>query len=399
MSSPLELLSDPAHWALLQELQQQDPDLTSLNQQLRRRGLAPELATALTAQLDLRRHARTKFGQLAQRMLFTRAGLEQASRLPVARWHARRFAAAGIERVADLGCGIGTESLALALEGIEVWAIDLDPEAAACASRNLSDFAGARVEQRDLTELTAEDLRGWGVFLDPARRGPTGRRFRPEDWAPSWDHIRQMCSWNIPLGVKVAPGIDYSYLPSDHSAQWVSVDGDLVEASLWSPSLSPEGPGRGAVLFDSDGEAHLLSDPAIASADAPTRQAEAGPLDAYLFEPDPAVIRSGMIARLCELTGTHLVSPSIAYMTGPEPVDSPFLTGFRVLAQTPLRVKAIRAALREMDAGHVEVKKRGADIDPAALQKQLQGPGSHNVVVIATRVGAAHRAIIATRHT
>ena len=47
-------------------------------------------------------------------MLFTEAGLEQATRLKVAALHAGRFARAGVEHVADLGCGIGGDALALA---------------------------------------------------------------------------------------------------------------------------------------------------------------------------------------------------------------------------------------------------------------------------------------------
>lgn len=405
-SSPLARLSELPGWELLQTVQQQASDLSALNHDLRRRGVDADLANALTAQIDLRRHARAKFGERAAAMLFTREGLEQASRLSVATVHARRFAAAGIARVADLGCGIGSESLALALAGLEVRAVDLDADAVICARANLRDFPSARVETTDLTTLTTRDLQGWGAFLDPARRGPRGRRFKPEDWAPPWNHILEMTTWGLPMGVKVAPGIDYSYLPGGHHVQWLSVGGALVEASLWTPGLAPEGPGRSAALLADDSTVHTLIDPAVTDAATPPRQAKVGPLDDYLFEPDPAVIRSGTLAELAERTGTTLISPRLAYLTGPSPAaplcasaTAPFLTGFRVLGQTALRVKAIRSALRELNAGRVEVKKRGADIDPDALHKQLQGDGECELVVFATRVGAAHRAIIATRDT
>ena len=69
---------------------------------------------AVLGQARLRAKARVKFGDFAHRMLFTPEGLEQATRLRVASVHAGRFAGAGIDVVADLGCVIGADSLALA---------------------------------------------------------------------------------------------------------------------------------------------------------------------------------------------------------------------------------------------------------------------------------------------
>ena len=99
---------------------------------------------------------RRKFGEFASSMLFTEAGLEQATRLPVAARHAGRFRAAGIRRVADLGCGIGGDALALAALDLEVTAVDADEVTAAIASFNLAPFPTATVEQRRAEDV---DLR------------------------------------------------------------------------------------------------------------------------------------------------------------------------------------------------------------------------------------------------
>src|SRR5260221_10163657 len=63
-----------------------------------------ELVAAALTQQALRESARAKFS-LASQMLFTRAGLEQASSELTARHAAVRFA--GSRLVADLCCGIG----------------------------------------------------------------------------------------------------------------------------------------------------------------------------------------------------------------------------------------------------------------------------------------------------
>src|SRR5690606_35671247 len=81
---------------------------------LRAAGHSPELVSAVVGQARLRAKAAAKFGEFASRMLFTRAGLEQATRLSVAARHAGRMRTAGITHVADLGCGVGGDALAFA---------------------------------------------------------------------------------------------------------------------------------------------------------------------------------------------------------------------------------------------------------------------------------------------
>jgi hypothetical protein len=63
---------------------------------LRKAGHPPGLVAAVLGQARLRSRAKTKFGPFAERMLFTEAGLEQATRLSVAAQHAGRFQRAGI---------------------------------------------------------------------------------------------------------------------------------------------------------------------------------------------------------------------------------------------------------------------------------------------------------------
>src|SRR5690606_2819831 len=73
-------------------------------------------------------------------LLLTPAGLEQATRAPVAAHRAARLAAvlgAGAS-VADLCCGIGGDLLALARAGLSVTGLDRDPVAVEAARANLA---------------------------------------------------------------------------------------------------------------------------------------------------------------------------------------------------------------------------------------------------------------------
>lgn len=378
-------------------------DAARLDATMRRQGVPPAVAAAVLTQLDLRDRAEVKFGEFARSMVFTRDGLEQATRLTVAARHADRFRRAGATRVADLGCGIGGDALALAGLGLGVVAVDVDEDAAAAAAVNLRAFPDSEVRLGDVVDLDLEELRAQGVdavFADPARRtgaqGGAARRLGPEQWSPPLSTVLSWRDTFARLGVKMAPGVPHQALPADCHAQWTSVDGDLVEAALWSPPLAPEGPGRSALVLR-DGSAHVLADPATPTPDSPVRQAEVGPLGALVAEPDPAVIRSGLVARLAEDLGAHLLSPSIAWLTGDDLSPTPFATRFEVLDVVALRPRAVQEALRARDVGRVEVKKRGVDLDPEALRRSLRLDGAGEATVIATRVDGRHRAIIARR--
>lgn len=405
VKSSAALLSEPKNWALLSKIQDQQQShplpLPDLNQALRGSGFSAEVANAITAQIDLRSHATAKFGPAAAHMLFTRDGLEQATRFTVALLHAKRMAEGGSHRVADLGCGIGTESLAAATVGLSTVSFDLSGAAVACTSANLRDFPDAQVFQGNIEDLSPKELDTLDVdtiFLDPARRGPRGRIRDPQQWSPSWSAIETILTWRERVGVKVAPGIDYSLLPRDFQVQWTSDHGNLVEACLWSPELAPEGPGRYAAVLGA-GSFSVLSDPNSTDPKSPPRPGHVGAVGKYLFEPDPAVIRAGLVAHLAEETNTHLISPRIAYLSGDVPLSSPFLTSFQVETVAPLREKALKSVLRSIGAGPVEVKKRGADVDTDSWQRRLSSSQGVPVVVFATRVGEQHRAIVATRET
>lgn len=83
--------------ALEAAMAEADPTSLGAGERLRR-VFGPEEAAWALGQVALRRKAVAKFPRAAE-MLFTRDGLEQASRAPVAAWRAARFAEAGVREV------------------------------------------------------------------------------------------------------------------------------------------------------------------------------------------------------------------------------------------------------------------------------------------------------------
>jgi SAM-dependent methyltransferase len=387
-------LLSPEGQALLAKVAKVDAkaDVVSLVSKLRAQGHNPLLVAAVLTQAKLRRRSQAKFGEFADRMIFTEPGLEQASRLSVAALHAGRFRAAGITDVADLGCGIGAESLALASLDIQVHAREIDEVTAAVATYNLAPFDNAEVQQADVTEINLDAF--GGLFFDPARRelgGPAreraARKFDPMAFSPSFDFVMQAAA-KKPTGVKFGPGHPHEGIPDEAEAQWVSVGGDLVELGLWFGAVARPGVKRAALLLTADGKHEITSD------STKRQDAELGPLQEFVYEPDNAVVRSHLIGQLAEQIGATIFAPEIAYLTAAQQISSPWLKGYRVLDEMAFDRKKLKAYLKERSIGTLEIKKRGSDIVPEQLRKELAPKGKGAATLIVTRVGDAHRVLI-----
>ncbi|WP_411730626.1 THUMP-like domain-containing protein [Paeniglutamicibacter sp.] len=402
-ASQLAILLTPQGWELLNSV---DPSAAgtkeaalNLNLSLRKAGHPVELVTAVVQQAQLRSKARTKFGPFADRMVFTQAGLEQATRLKLAGLHARRFTRAGIKKVADLGCGIGADSLALASADIEVTAVEMDETTAAAATLNLMPWPTATVVNADATEF---DLTGFdGVWLDPARRttdtSGTSRIFDPEAFSPPLSFVESLADRGLAVGVKMGPGLPHEAVPARCEVQWVSINGDVTEAALWFGPLARPGIRRAALVIAAHGATELTSsvdfDPdAALRGDVPV-----GEIDSYIYEPDGAVIRAGLIDELLKTTGGHLIDPRIAYFSTAEPVETPLAKAYKVLAVRPYHVKNLRAWVKAEKIGVLDIKKRGMDVTPEELRKiLLAGTGrdaKNKATLILTRVGEQRYAI------
>lgn len=391
--SELQALLTPEGLRLLEALPEPEStaDVARTVSRLRAEGHSADLVSAVVGQARLRVRARAKFGAFADRLLFTRAGLEQATRMPVAAVHAGRYRAAGIARVTDLGCGIGGDALAFAGAGLQVLAVDADEVTAALAAYNLAPFH----DDVEVRHGRAEDVvleKGDGVWLDPARR-TSGHsettRVAAADYTPSLDWAFELAAVH-PTGIKLGPGFDRDALPEGVEAQWVSIDGSVVELVLWSGILARPGVGRAALLLR-NGSAHELT----ATADTPDEPVRE--LGAFVHEPDGAVIRARLIGEVARSLEAGMLDPHIAYMTSDSALTSPFVQSFRVREAMPAKVPTINAALRANGVGTLEIKKRGVDVDPAALRRKLTLRGDGSATLILTRIGPKRLAILADR--
>ena len=336
------------------------PDLERL-----RKEYGNGLARAAVEMALLRTRAASKFSR-AREMYFTRDALEQASGERISSHRAQRFA--DYASVGDFGCGIGGDLISLAAR-TNATGIERDVVRAAMAAENLRVCGvngRASVQAADLAECSWPDVAA--LWCDPARRENGRRIFSVRNYQPALPTVLEWQKRVPNLGVKLSPGVqrrEIAGLPAE--VEFISEGGGLKEAVLWFGALRTAD--MRATLLPG---AHTL----IAM---PGASVATGPLLRYLYEPDPAVMRAGLVQTLAVMLDARKLDEDIAYLTSDALCPTVFARAYEVDDALPFSLKAIRARLRERGVGSVVVKKRGSPLDVDEFAKALRLSGSPDV--------------------
>jgi SAM-dependent methyltransferase len=394
----LEALLSPRGRELLDRLKRETvTPRTALRVGVRLRAEYPaELVRDALAQHELRARAAAKFGRAGE-MFFTRAGLEQASSELAARHRARRYA--GAQRVADLCCGIGGDLVALAAGG-PVLAVDHDRLHLRMARANAEEHGVAGNVTTVAADARDADLTGVdAVFVDPARR--TGRRrLRAGDSEPPLDWCVRLADQVGRVGIKAAPGLPHEAVPPGWELEFVAVGRELKEAVVWSPAhatsarratILPEGhtlaraPGGEASVSPTDTGAAGTG--TAGTGTAGTEAVEVRPPGEFLYDPNPAVTRAGLVQDLARMLGAWKIDEQIAFLSTDAAIPpTPFARTLRVIDSAPWNQKRLPERLRGLDIGAVDIRRRGLAGDVEALHRQLKLSGSRRATLVMTRV-------------
>jgi len=337
---------------------------------LRQQAIPPSLSRAMAGLAALRRRARAKF-TCADRMYFTKQSLEQATSELVARHRARRFV--NFQHVADLCCGIGGDTIALA-EKSHVAAVDREMLLLRMAYENARTY---EVEER--VHCVCADVRQFplkveAAFLDPSRRVGGWRVQELEAMSPPISFVPELLGYCPNVAVKLSPAADYESLPWDCEVEIISEGGECKEATLWFGEMKTCR--RRATLLPSG---DTLTDEPVGP--VPVTEPEA-----FLYEPEAAVIRSHLVEVLAAHLKASKLDPQIAYLTSDEYVQTPFAAAFRVEETFKLDIKTIRRSLMRREVGRIVIKKRGVDVSPEKLHRDLALEGPNEAVLVLTRL-------------
>lgn len=353
-------------------------------------------ATAAWEQARLRHRAQEKFSR-ATEMFFEREALEQATGERIARWRARRYA--GRPWVADIGCGLGGDALALA-DVARVVAIDRDRPRLLLLRENARVCGVADRIAPVCGEAPGAAPRVLAAFADPSRRidapGGTRRTRSLAAMSPPLAELLELWARIPEMGIKLSPALDEEELSAalagrPYELEFLSDGGECREAVLWLGGLV-SARRRASVL--PAGETR-----AVAGGGLP----EVGPgrPGAYLYEPDAAIVRAHLVGLVAAEIGAWTLDPRIAYLSGDRLVQTPLATAYAVRDVLPFHIRRVSEALTARGYADVVVKKRGFPGEPEAIRRQLvpklRRGGAGVAILFLTRVGAKHLAIIAEK--
>jgi hypothetical protein len=367
--------------ALLQTVAQVRGSELSLQTQLRR-DYPERLVRAAFALCELRRKAAAKFSRAAA-MWFDRQGLEQATPEAVARHKARRFSG----QVVDLCCGIGGDTLALA-ERCDVCAVDVNPIACLRTQWNAEVYGVASRVTAACRDAARFDPGRALVQIDPDRRAQAaGRAVRVEDYVPPLEFLQQIAGTLRGGAIKLSPASNFGGKFRDVEIELVSLHGECKEATVWFGELRGSAPWRATVL--PAGET-LAANPLDFAA-------EIGPPQQYIYDPDPAVVRAGLVDAAAVHLGLARLDAAEEYLTGTQRVATNFAQPFELLAELPNNDAEIRAYFRAADFGQVEIKCRHIPTDADGIRRRLPLPGTQPGVLIFARLAGKSRALVCRR--
>jgi len=402
---------DGAQWlARAASLAGKDASLVTLAATLRQKLPAPRVHLLLE-QLELRPKAKEKF-PLAAQMFFIPLALEQATDWWVAAYKASRFPQD--QPLADLCCGIGGDSLALAQRG-NVRGVDRNPVAVILAEANVAAVLGTGDScSKAAVTFDVKEVAEAGVLsnvvawhIDPDRRSTGRRTTNVELHDPGPAVLTRMLSACPHAAIKLAPAADLTESWwREAELEWIGRGRQCRQLVAWFGSLALHPGRRRATVVKSSAIAGGNAAPPILEQAAATFIGEpnlecplAPQIGRYVFEPDAAILGAKLEGALTAEYEIMRITPGVAYFTADTLINSPLLDCFEVQEVLPYCVKPLRQWLTRRSIGRLEVKKRGVPLDPEKVRSELLAGqnGDDEITLLLARVQGHITAILAKR--
>ncbi len=322
----------------------------------------------------------------ADQIWLTRVGLEQCTAWQIAEHKAQRFR--GHPVVIDLCCGIGVDSSNIASEA-HVLAVDSSNSMCIRAGWNAEVWGrGDRIETM-CGDATSSDWAGQIVHIDPDRRAESDRPTkRLELYQPNLDWMQNLCRKAAGGAIKVGPASNFLQKFPGCEIELVSLDGECREATVWFGSLAGEHAFRATVL--PTGES-LSADPLSAWTNTTDQ------VGRYLLDPDPAIVRSGLLDVMADRNQLLRLDDEEEYLTADVLPTTSFVTAFEIETVLPNNLKDLKKYLRDRPSQYYEVKCRRIPTQADVVRRQLPTGDEPPRVIFFARLKKRGSIIVARR--
>lgn len=334
--------------------------------------------------------------------------LEQCSSQATALYK-QRFVREG-DRAADLTGGLGVDTWSLAHAAASIDYFERSEELCACARHNFHILGRDNITVHT-SEISREMLQGISsgsyslIYLDPARRNKGGGRvYSLKDCEPDITGLRQELLRIAPrILLKASPmadiGVLLSQLPEASEVHILSSDNECKEVlilMLRNNSLPAEEiPIVAAELQSGDNSGEGTEEfhftlreerEAVADMAAPPE------ISGILFEPSPALLKSGAFKLPAVRFGLRKISASTHFYTAPAPVEHFPGKVRRILEVMPFHKAAIRDFRKKYPA--CSVTARNFPMTSEELRRRLGTSESDTFRVLATTASDGSRLLI-----
>ena len=349
---------------------------------------SPELVRSAFRLLEVRDKADGLLPQPHQLWL-TKVGLEQSTAWSVAKRKAERFPENQL--VLDLCSGIGVDTQALLQRGA-VRSVDIDP---AMVMRNQwnNEIWNPGLANESLTlqsaDVTTLKLKEQYVHVDPDRRSGTDRPTkRLEKYSPDLAWMQQLIRFAAGGAIKLGPASNFMQKFPGTEIELVSLNGECKEATVWFGTLAGEHSFRATLLPSGE----TISGDPLSAYCPPSEE----PLE-YIFDPDPAVVRSGLLDHVGELHSLQRLDGADEYLTGASIPASGFVTAFRVECVLPNNPRELKRYLAKAPSRGYELKCRHLKVDANELQRKLPRGDKPMRVIFFLRINGKARIVVSER--
>ncbi|MCA9042104.1 MAG: hypothetical protein KDA65_17260 [Planctomycetaceae bacterium] len=373
---------------LLDKLASSSSSELRLQAELRKEYPADLVRTAISLH-ELRLKGTSKYSK-ANEMWFDRVGLEQATPEAVAFYKAAQFAQRiGSDEIHDYCTGIGADALAIASRG-PVQTYDLDIRHAWQAEQNARCYGTVDRLTLHIENVEHLDAAGKWIHIDPDRRASKtrSRTMRLEQYVPDLEFMQKLTQTARGGALKLSPASNFYGKFPGAEIELISLHGECKEAAIWFGELAEPGQHRATCL--PAGES-LIGSPLSAFPDF-------SELQTYLYDPDPAVVRSSLIDLLSDRLELNRLDEEEEYLTSHQQVDSPFVTRFKVQEILPNNLKLLKKYFQQHPASEVEIKSRHIPTDATAIRKRLPLTGTEPVTLIFARIQKKAQIVVCRRN-
>ena len=388
----------------------------------RLRALLPaNQASLLAEQIELIAMARKKVAH-PQNWFWTRQLLEQSSDFETAAETALDFPTGN--RVWDICCGAGADSVALAHLGLIVQAVDHCPIACELTRHNAQSH-GLQINVFDRSADQTEFDPNSYINIDPDRRKEGARSSSLDRLSPSWETVVTLLGKCQGMSLKLAPGtrVDFDGLAHrverpPESVRFLSKDGSVRQQRwCWGLERWPTGSITASMHLNEPStrraEQFVASQPGERTPNATASQGwfhetfstkEVHSMNssnlayapsAFVADYDPSLRAAELSSCFAKRWGWQLMDSSSGYLTATEASVHPMVRWFRVLEVLPLDNKRIKSFARAANVRTWELKSRGLEVDLNGLRKILptEKKSQESMTILCTKLGNHHRAI------